>query len=399
MGFNTSGQITSRRADLDSLRVLALLLLIVYHSMLIYSPREEWRVTSLHAGQWADYLISALSPWRMSLVFFVGGCAARFMIERAAFAEFIKERATKLLTAFVVAVILFVPLQRYVRLDDMGLLQPDYLTYLLTGAPFVVDYHGVRIPEVAHAWFLPYLFAYSVAAVVTWRYAPNLFRRLQTIVEGAPFILWLALTMAWFALIEAFLLPIQPMSGLFPTDITAHAKFFPVFFLGVLVGKSGVFRGSIASARGWLWLLAPALLVSAELQQWVALQADPRLVHPGAALLLSRGLYGGAMVFAVAAFGDWALNKPSPLLTYVTDAILPVYLMHQSALVVAADAITPWELPLPVELLLLFSATALLPLALYHLLIRRNSWLRVMFGLRPALKNGDEQAIARPNPA
>lgn len=59
MAIGGSGQITSRRADLDSLRVLALLLLIVYHSMLIYSAREEWRVTSLHAGQWADYFISA----------------------------------------------------------------------------------------------------------------------------------------------------------------------------------------------------------------------------------------------------------------------------------------------------------------------------------------------------
>ena len=67
----------SRRHDLDWLRVGALGLLIVTHVTFVYRT-TEWRVQSEHAGLWGDLLVEALAPWRMSLVFFIGGAATRF---------------------------------------------------------------------------------------------------------------------------------------------------------------------------------------------------------------------------------------------------------------------------------------------------------------------------------
>src|SRR5690606_18260007 len=115
----------ARRADIDYLRVGALALLILYHVLLVFDS-NWWRVKSDHAGPWADYFVSVLTPWRMSLVFLIGGMAARFMIERTSAGSFIRERAGKLLTAFVFAMIVLMPLQRYVRLDDTGAPSTDY---------------------------------------------------------------------------------------------------------------------------------------------------------------------------------------------------------------------------------------------------------------------------------
>jgi glucan biosynthesis protein C len=69
-------------------------------------------------------------------------------------------------------------------------------------------------------------------------------------------------------------------------------------------------------------------------------------------------------------------------LNYATDAILPVYLMHQTVLVIVADQIVSRHWPLAAELFVLFTCTSLIPLALYHVMVRHTPWLRVLFGLR-----------------
>jgi hypothetical protein len=96
-----------------------------------------------------------------------------------------------------------------------------------------------------------------------------------------------------------------------------------------------------------------------------------------------RGCYAVCMLFGVLGLAMWAFTRPSNLLTWASDAILPVYLMHQTVLVVVADALVGRRLPLSVELVVLFGATLLIPIAIYCVLVRRTTWLRVLFGLRP----------------
>jgi surface polysaccharide O-acyltransferase-like enzyme len=377
--------ISSRRADVDSLRVLALALLIAYHVLLIYTGREFWRVNSSYHGYWADYLIAALTPWRMALVFLIGGVAVRFMFSRPSFGAFVGERAARLLTAFVFAVVVLVPPQRYVRLDVLGE-NPniDYLTYLVHEAPFAVPYLGVQVPQFAHAWFLPYLFAYSCLAAALWWFAPKLFRALQAAAERAPTPVWIVATMVWFAFVESYFSTRSAGDRLFFTDWAAHAKFVPVFMLGVLLGKSAQFQQQIGRVRIPVWLVAAgALLLSVGLE-WLMLHGRPDL---GLAWEISRGLYGGAMLWSVVAFGHWALNRPSRALTYASDAILPVYLMHQTVLVLVADVVVNQRWPMPIEVATLFSAASILPLAIYHFAVRRTPWLRFLFGLRPKLRD------------
>jgi peptidoglycan/LPS O-acetylase OafA/YrhL len=382
--------LSNRRADVDYLRVGALLLLIVYHVLLVFDTGDWWRVKSEHAGVWADFIISTLTPWRMSLVFLIGGIAARFMFEKQSSTSFVRDRALKLLTAFVFAIVVLAPLQRFVRLDENGEHAGNYLNYLIFHAPFAVRYNGFWLPDFAHAWFLPYLFVYSAAVVAFWRFANGAYAGLQHILERAPVGVLIGATMAWFAIVETWIAPNHPVSGIIFTDITAHLKFAPVFLFGTLVAKSPLFRKNLVSARWALWPLALALLAA---NLYLLNLTPPRLgVTLPASMLALRGFYGGAMLFSVAAFGEWALNRPSAALTYATDAILPVYLMHQTMLVLVADKIVFHHWPLAAELVTLFASASLLPLAIYHVAVRHTPWLRVLFGLRPATPTRASQA-------
>jgi Acyltransferase family len=377
--------ISNRRADVDSLRVVALALLIVYHVLLIYSGREFWRVNSSHTGYWADYLLAALTPWRMSLVFLIGGIAVRFMLSRPSFGVFVRERAARLLTAFVFAVVVLVPPQRFVTLNQAGGHgSPDYFSYLIHDAPFAVSYLGLHLPQFAHAWFLPYLFAYSCLAGALWWFAPTLFRVLQVAVERVPVLVWVVATMAWFVFIEVNFDLRAPGDRLFLTDWGGHAKFLPVFLFGVLIGKNAELLDHLNRFKFFLWATAATILFASVGLEWLYLHGREDLYG---VWLVSRGLYGGAMLWSVVAFAHWALNRPSRALSYASDAILPVYLMHQTALIVVGHTAVTQHWPPPVEMATLVLAASALPIAIYHVAIRRTPWLRFLFGLRPNLRD------------
>lgn len=385
----THAAITGRRADVDALRALALLLLIIYHILLVYTGREFWRINSTYHGYWADYLLNALTPWRMGLVFFIGGVAVRFMLGRTTkVIGFIAERASKLLVAFIFAVVVLIPPQRFVRLEEMGYLgEPiSYGRYFSENAPHVIHAFGFEGPDLAHAWFLPYLFLYSVIAAIIWRYAPRTVAVAQRALERAPLPLVIACTMALFAFTAAYVFRKIPVSGLIFADFGAHMRFAPVFFLGVLLGRSDVFVQTLDRFKVKLWIATACALALSMMLMWLHLHDIVAAPEPW---LIVRGCYGAMMLCSVLAFGYWALNKPSPLLDYASDAILPVYLMHQTLLVVVGDMIIRQRLGLPLEAALLFASAIVLPLVLYQVLVRHFTPLRMLFGLRPKLKQHD----------
>ncbi|HRO03771.1 MAG TPA: acyltransferase family protein, partial [Terricaulis sp.] len=379
------GAISGRRADVDALRALALLLLIVYHILLIYTGREFWRVNSSYHGYWADYFLNALTPWRMGLVFFIGGVAVRFMLARAKTMDFIAERASKLLVAFVFAVVVLIPPQRFVRLEEMGYSGKElsYGRYFSENASHVVHAFGLEGPDLAHAWFLPYLFLYSALAALLWRYAPRFVAGAQRALERAPLPVVILGAMALFSFTAAYVFTKIPVSGLIFADFGAHMRFAPVFFLGVLLGRSEVFVQTLNRLKVRLWIATACALALSTALMWLHLHHYIDAPEPW---LLVRGAYGAMMLCSMLALGYWALNKPSPFLDYASDAIMPVYLMHQTFLVVVGDVIIRQRLGLALEAALLFAAAIILPLILYQLLVRHFTPLRMLFGLRPKLK-------------
>ncbi len=382
-----------RRADIDALRVGALLLLILYHLLLIYSGMDNWRVNA-HQGYWADYIITLLRPWRLALVFFVGGVAVRFMLERKPFGSFLFDRASKLLTAFVFAVIVLVPPQRYVRLDEMGQVTPSYLDYLLQQAPYADTSLGLPLPEFAHAWFLPYLFVYSVLAAVLWRFLPRVFGAMQSALERAPALLIVAGAALWFSLFTAVIEPAQPPTNMLVNDLSGHLRWGVVFMAGVLLGRSAVFWNNLDAEKWRIWAVMALLTPLNVALLWLHLHDVMTDPTPWRAI---RGLYGGAALFGVLAFAHWAIRKPSPALRYASDAILPVYLLHQTCLVMAADLVVKQDWPAPIEFIVLLAATMLVPITIYQLFVRYWMPVRVLFGLRP--KRRERQRAKETAPA
>ena len=100
--------------------------------------------------------------------------------------------------------------------------------------------------------------------------------------------------------------------------------------------------------------------------------------------LVQRGAWGMLQWTAIAAilgFGrQWAPGD-SPLLRYLTRAVFPFYILHQTIIVVLAYNARPLGLRPWVEGPLLVLATALLCWLGFEI-VRRVRWLRPLFGLK-----------------
>lgn len=375
-----------RRHDIDWLRIIALVLLAFYHVLCVFNS-NGWEIKSVHAGPWADGLIALLTPWRMTLVFVIGGIAARFLFEKLDAGALARNRAQRLLLPFTVGVIFLAPPQTYIRLSAAGAEQGSFLDFWLHRFWGSNQIHGVHFPDFVHLWFLPYLFVYAVLVAFMWKWRPRLFERASHWADAAPVWLLLALVMAWMVFIGNFVEPWKHRTMVFFYDLTGHLKYGPAFLFGVLIARGDDYWRRVVAARWWLLALAPTL--------GIATYAAWALTHGKLEMLWLREMYGAAMVFAALAFAATWLNRPSAALTYCNDAVLPVYVLHQTILVLIASVSGAMRWPVEAALPFLLISTLAVSIAFYHCLIRRTSWLRALFGQSPRAREAPRPAVAR----
>src|SRR5262249_2766371 len=99
--------------------------------------------------------------------------------------------------------------------------------------------------------------------------------------------------------------------------------------------------------------------------------------------LFQRGVYGAEQwvaIVAVLGFARRHLMRDNAARRYLTAAIFPVYILHQTVIVVAAHSLKPAHLDPAVESILLVLVTASACLLCYEI-IRRVRILRPLFGL------------------
>lgn len=374
-------QRSPRRFDFDWLRIGALALLIVTHTAYVYRSLW-WRTHSDHAGLWADLLIEALAPWRISIVFFIAGAATRFMLERHDLGGFLHNRTMRLAIPFTMTVIVLVPPMVY--LTDPSLRGANYLDFLVHAGLHAREVYGVWVPDLAHVWFLPHILLYGLAASLAWRFARPAFEAACRRIAAAPVAVLVAGLAVCFIIADALLKPVFGRSNMLVDDPVSHVRAIPVFILGLALARPSEFWTRLRAAGSWLFPLA-GLLVLAVLGVAAAQTPSPDPARLDGWAGLVDGAYGAVMVFAILGLASRFLARSGPGLSYFGDAIMPIYLMHQPVIIFVTEELRGAGLPLWAEFGLILGLAAGLPLVVYHFLIRPTPFLRIIFGLKAAV--------------
>ncbi len=80
------------------------------------------------------------------------------------------------------------------------------------------------------------------------------------------------------------------------------------------------------------------------------------------------------------------MNFDSPARRYLTDAVFPFYILHQTAIVVLGHHLTKLGLPVGAEAAILVAGTTAVCVVGYEI-VRRIALLRPVFGLRSTARS------------
>jgi peptidoglycan/LPS O-acetylase OafA/YrhL len=393
-----------RRHDLDWLRVIAFGLLVLYHVGMYYVS-WGWHVKSPFANEGPEPFMLLSSPWRMSLLFLISGVATAYMLRGPA-SGFFRRRSLQLLLPLLFGMLVIVPPQAYLQVVEQ--LPGGYgESYLAFYGRYLSGYHGfcgtdgdcLRLPTWNHLWFLPYLWSYTVLAWLAWRLLPaTALQRLRAAL-GRAMSGWGALLLPVAVLAAARLLMVErfEQTHALIDDWYSHAQYFSVFLIGFLAAFDSRFWEALQRLR-WVSLLVAAACYATLVHAWYFAGYDDAHPIPEALRLWLRLAWAADQWCAIAALLGFAYrwrHADSPALRYLTVAVFPVYILHQTVIVVLAHALKPLKIAPALEAMLLVGATFALCFAGYAL-IRRGRILRPLFGLHP-LNGGAASAAAVPD--
>jgi peptidoglycan/LPS O-acetylase OafA/YrhL len=379
---------SDRRIDLDWVRILAFGLLILYHVGMYYVT-WGWHVKSPYASHALEPLMMLSSPWRLSLLFFVSGCATAFLHAKTT-AGFVRSRTQRLLIPLALGIWVIVPPQSWAQVTEAVGYRGGYAHFM---ALYASGYGGfcredcLRVPTYNHLWFVAYLWCYTMVAALAWwaiprRHIDRIGAALARTLRGP----WLvALPVGWLAALRIALVARFPDTHMLVDDWYLNAEYLSVFALGVLLARETRVWDEIRRQR-WI-ALALALVGWAVVTAYFA-HYDEHTAPPDWLRQVQRVFYAldqwCAIVAALGFARQWN-PADSRARRYLTEAIFPFYIVHQTAIVLLAHFVKPLALRPSVEGPLLVAATVAICFASFEI-VRRVGWMRPLFGLAPAAR-------------
>jgi peptidoglycan/LPS O-acetylase OafA/YrhL len=360
--------ITERRYDIDWLRVIAIGLLLIYHIAIVFQPWAMFigfiRSEEPMEGLWK--IMTMLNVWRIPFLFYVSGMGVYFAIRKRNWQELLLERSKRILLPFVFGIFAIAPLHM--------LIFQGY--YNLPMSYF---------PHPGHLWFLGNIFAYVLIL------SPLFFFIKKN--EGSKFLKRLShfmrnplapLLVSLFFIIEVLLVR--------PQVFEMYAETWHGFFLGLLAFFFGFLFVSSGKAfwhtvLKWRWLYISMAL---------ALFSIRTFLFQTTSLGYLMAVESNCWILGVFGFGYKHLNQPSAVLSYLSLAAYPVYIIHMFVLYAAAMLILPLDIPLTIKLIFMITFTGMICALIYELIIRRVFFLRPLFGLKWQTKRQEktEQIVA-----
>ena len=344
---------TQRRHDIDWLRVIAIGLLVVYHISIVFQPWAMFvgfiRSDQPFEALWAP--MSLINIWRIPFLFFVSGMGVYFAMRKRNVKQLLLDRALRIGLPYVVGIVLLVPLHLLIFQD-----------YYQLPATFT--------PHPAHVWFLGNIIIYVSGFFAFFfrmmRHPEGRFHQRVSRWLGHPLG---QLSIALFFVAEVLI--VQPqLFTLYAQTLHGYAIGMLGFFFGFLF----VYAGSSfwPTVLRWRWAYLAIAIALGTVRLTVFKGEVPNALMAVESYVWILSLFG---------WGYRYLNRPSALLTYLSQAAYPVYLIHMIVLYGAASFNLPLSLTVEVKFILIVLVSLIGCLGLYEFLIRRVFFLRPLFGL------------------
>lgn len=349
----------NRRYDIDWLRVIAIGLLLIYHVAIGFQPWGIMIGFISNGDSWTSlwFPMAMLNIWRIPFLFFVSGMGVYFAMQQRSWKQLMQDRALRILLPYVFGMFCIFPLsvmiwQHYYKWEVSYAISPG------------------------HLWFLGNIMVYVTLL-------SPLFYYLKKHEQGKFVRSIKAILSHPLGLLPVLVLFVIEALAINPNPYELYAMTWHGFVLGILAFFCGFcfvlagdgFWKMLLKYRWMFLILGIALFVVRYI--WMGMKA------PGYLLAIESQCW----ILTMFAFGYKYLNRPGKVLSYLSEAAYPVYILHMIFLFLGSSWIFPMDLPVQLEFVFALMFTGIGCFAAFEV-IKRVNILRPLFGLK--MKTGKE---------
>jgi glucan biosynthesis protein C len=384
-----------RRYDLDWLRLIAIIILLFFHTGMLFNP-WDWHIKNSETSESFRYWMVWFHFWRMPLLLFISGAGTYMALSKRTPGQYAGERVKRLLIPLIFGMFVVVPPQIYYEhITEYN----GYLDFYKTVFNFIPYPKGSFSWH--HLWFVAYLLLFSLIALPFLRFLRSeksqvfkiKIRKLMSSPVGILFIPAVFIVMSQVILRPYF--PEETHDLLH--DWAFFIFYFSFFLFGILCYSDSSLWLSIGKNRkhllmAGLFILIPFYGTFFHFREIITLPWSMDTVETIFDVTATIGAW--FWVITVIAYGQHYLNRPHPWLKHFNEGLYPFYILHQTVIIAIGYYVCQlsWGIGIKfwtVSFLTLFSC-----LAFYFLIIRPFNIMRLFFGLKPKQRIEVKQALA-----
>lgn len=374
---------SERRHDLDWLRFIAIVILLFFHTGMIFN---QWgfHIKNSETDKSFGFWMVWLHYWRMPLLLFISGAGTYMAMGKRTPGQFAGERFKRLFIPLVFGMFVVVPPQIY--FEYIGKYD-GYWDFYKTVFDFE-PYPGGSFSW-HHLWFILYLFIYSLLALPLLKFLrsdkSSRFKARLWRLTGSPAGV-LCFPASIILITQIILRPFFPEETHNLVQDWAFFVFYGCFFLmGMLCYSNIEVWQSIGKNRkhlliGALFMLIPFYGTFFHFYKIIELPWSDETVE--LIFDVSAVIGSWCWVITIVAFGQHFLHKPHRCLSVVNEGLYPFYILHQTAIIAIGYYICQLEWSIGVKFWTVSLLTLVSCVAFYLLLIRPFNVMRLFFGMK-----------------
>jgi glucan biosynthesis protein C len=386
---------TTRLDYLDATRAFALVLGIVFHASLSFSPFfMGWAVQDISTSSLIPYFATVSHSFRMETFFLLAGFLGCVVVQRKGLGEFVRTRCVRIGVPFVVGWFILRPLVVSGWLMGAASLKGDYGFWSGIRSGFeTLKSLPAGLFTGSHLWFLYYLALITALTLLlrgvfamTGSTSASFLRQLDAFVgwlARSPFSLGVLIVPTavalWYMRYWGMDTPDQSLRP----EVPVLAIYGGFFLFGWMLGRQPEAISAFARLTVARWILA--LLSAVASVRLSAIQGDPGHPYHTAAhvgFTLSYAVMMWTLVPLTLGLFKTFCRRPRASVRYVADSSYWMYLIHLPIVVWLQVALAEAGLNWSVKLALICTLTVAIGLLTYDAFVRSTFIGAVLNGRR-----------------